>query len=236
MIGRALAVGKRAILSLPCGLGVLALPLLVEVRVEGPRPPGPCVLAVTHSGGPDPLYVARAVGSWRTPALFSIDPRYPFLRPFYRALWRFEIREGEKEFNRRTLRAAVEHLQKGGQIMVFADGPDFRRGTLKPGAAVLARRAGVPVVPIGLENAHILPPQGEELALGPLFFHVVRSLRRKGWICVHFGAAVFPDPSLPERADVDRMMRLLERSFDRYHRRFVGLPGPVWPSTQREGG
>ena len=138
MIGRALAVGKRAILSLPCGLGVLALPLLVEVRVEGPRPHGPCVLAVTHSGGPDPLYVARAVGSWRTPALFSIDPRYPFLRPFYRALWRFEIREGEKEFNRRTLRAAVEHLQKGGQIMVFADGPDFRRGTLKPGAAVLA--------------------------------------------------------------------------------------------------
>lgn len=217
------------LLWLPYGAAVALLPLLVKVRVSDP-PPAAGVLAVCHTGSPDPLILARAVGAWRTPALFSVDPRYPWLRPFYRAFWQFEIRPGDRDFNLRTLGEAVDHLRRGGRVMVFADGPRFWEGKLRPGAALLARRAGVPLIPVGVENAYIHVPGAENFSLPRLCAHVLRSLRRRRWVRVHFGTPIHPDPSHDERADVDRMMRELAARLDAYHRRFVGRPGPIWVS------
>lgn len=225
----------RGLLGLPYGIAVALLPVLVRVRVAQ-RPLTRGVLAVCHSGGPDPLFLARAVRAWRTPALFSVDPRYPWLRPLYRAFWRFEVRSGDREFNRRTLKEAVDHLRRGGRLMVFIDGPRFWEGRLKPGAALLARRAGVPLIPVGLENAYMYVPGAEGFSIPRLYIYVIGSLLRRRWVRVHFGDPIHPDPSLDEQGDVERMMRELAAALDAYSRRFVGSPGPFWEGPARGGG
>ena len=134
------------------------LPVLDPGAVPGgaggdpPRPP--CVLAVTHMGTFEPLFVAYAGRFWRAKALFAVDPRYPFLRFIYGAFWGFEVTtdpERKKWLNPRTLARAVDYLRRGGVVMVFPEGERFWERVLYPGAAVLARRAGVPLVPVGVE-------------------------------------------------------------------------------------
>lgn len=217
----------KGLLWLPYGAAMSLLPVLVKVRVAHPPRAGG-VLALCHSGGPDPLFLARAVRDWHLPALFAVDPRYPWLRPFYRAFWRFEVRPGDRDFNQRSLGEVVDYLRGGGQVMVFADGPRFWEGKLKAGAALLARWAEVPLIPVGLENAYIHVPGAEGFSILRLYIHVLCSLRRRRWVRVHFGDPIYPDPSLGEREDVGRMMRELAAVLDAYHHRFVGRPGPIW--------
>jgi 1-acyl-sn-glycerol-3-phosphate acyltransferase len=212
----------------PYGLALLFLPLLVRVKAVGERPRPPCVLAVTHTGGLEPLYVAKAARFWRMPALFSVDPRHPFLRPFYWAFWQFEVRKDEREFNRRTLKKAVEYLKNKGMLMVFPEGARFWEGRLYPGAAVLAKRAGVPLIPVGLENAYVYEPGAENLSFLKGSWRVLKKTKQLRFVRVHFGEKILPDPGLPEWEDVERMMQELEKAFRRFYQDFYGLPGPVW--------
>lgn len=120
------------------------------------------MLAVTHVGTFEPLFVTYAGRFWRAKALFAVDPRYPFLRFIYGAFWGFEVTtdpERKKWLNPRTLARAVDYLRRGGVVMVFPEGERFWERVLYPGAAVLGRRAGVPLVPVGWSVAIFTSPE-----------------------------------------------------------------------------
>lgn len=219
-------------------LFLLGLTSVVRTRRVGPRPPRPCVLAVTHVGGFEPLFVTRASGHWRGWALYSLDRPTPVVRFLCRAFWRFGVTQDparKDRVNPRTLAAAVRYLQRGGSLMVFPEGDKFWERRLYRGAAVLAKRAQVPLIPVGLENALVLRPGEEHLPLWQGFPRALGRTLRKRWIGVHFAPPIWPEPSLPEEDDVDRMMRELERAFREFYGRFYGLPGPVWVSPKRAG-
>ena len=207
------------------------VPLFFNVRREGAPPAPPCVLAVTHVGTFEPPFVGYASRFYRAKALFAVDRRYPVLRFFYQAFWGFEVTtdpERKKWLNRRSLARAVDYLKRGGVMMVFPEGERFWERKLYPGAAVLARRAGVPLVPVGLENALCYVPGAEDQTLGQAIRRIFRETRKQD-IVIHFGDPILPDLSRPEREDVDRMMRRLAEVFGDYYGRYYGLPRPKWP-------
>jgi 1-acyl-sn-glycerol-3-phosphate acyltransferase len=77
--------------------------------------------------------------------------RIPVLGPAFRSLGGFEVaRDGS---DRKALRDSIAMLQSGDVLLVFPEGtrqhgPKIQ--PLQPGAAYLALRAGVPVVPVGM--------------------------------------------------------------------------------------
>lgn len=221
-------------------LFLLLLAGLVRIRRKGQRPPRPCVLAVMHVSGYgfDPLFVTWASRHLRGFALYSMDRPGRVARFLAHSFWRFGVTqdpERKKEVNPKTLEAAIRFLKRGGSLQVFPEGERFWERRLYPGAALLAHRAQVPLIPVGLENA----PTYEPGVLGlPVWRGVLRALLKtvqKRSIVVHFAPPIQPDPTLPEEEDVDRMMRELERAFREFYRKFYGLPGPVWVSPKKGG-
>ncbi len=214
------------------------LTTFVRTKRVGPRPVRPCVLAVTHVGGFEPLFVTRASGHWRGWALYTMDWPSPFVRFLCRAFWRFGVTQNparKRLVNPNTLERAVRYLKGGGSLMVFPEGDRFWERRLYRGAALLAKRAEVPLIPVGLENALVYEPGGENLPIWRGFPRTLWKTLKKRWIAVHFAEPIRPDPNLPEEEDVERMMRELERAFRNFYQRFYGLPGPVWVSRKKAG-
>ncbi|RME06014.1 MAG: 1-acyl-sn-glycerol-3-phosphate acyltransferase [Anaerolineae bacterium] len=76
------------------------------------------------------------------------NPFYRFLVDNVGGIW---IRRGEADVH--ALRAAWQHLKNGGLLGIAPEGTRSRQRTLlrgKPGAAYLAQRAGVPVIPMAI--------------------------------------------------------------------------------------
>ncbi len=222
-----------------CGyvLFILLLACFVRIRREGEKPSRPCVLAVTHVSGYgfDPLFVTWASRHFRGFALYSLDRPGRLVRFLSHSFWRFGVTQDpqrKRVVNPRTIEAAVRYLKGGGSLQVFPEGDRFWERRLYPGAAVLARRAQVPLIPVGLENAPAYEPGAESL---PVLQGILRALRKtiqKRQIVVHFADPIWPNPALPEDEDVDCMMRELERVFHEFYQKFYGLPGPVWLSPK----
>jgi 1-acyl-sn-glycerol-3-phosphate acyltransferase len=75
-------------------------------------------------------------------------------------------------------------LEAGWHVLLFPEGTrsrDGRRNRFRPGAAHLARAAGVPILPIGIDGAHALLPPGARLP-------------RRGPVRLRFGAPYRPPP------------------------------------------
>lgn len=72
-----------------------------------------------------------------------------------RSLGAFPVRRGTGDIG--ALRSAVKLLKSGNRIVVFpeggrSDGKHLRRG--KPGAALIAAKAGVGILPVGIEGRY----------------------------------------------------------------------------------
>jgi 1-acyl-sn-glycerol-3-phosphate acyltransferase len=81
------------------------------------------------------------------------------------------------------IRATIQSLRQGHLVLVFPEGTRSRGGeigTFKPGLAVVARRAGVPIVPAAIEGAYDAWPRGA-------------SLPYRGTIHLHFGRPISPE-------------------------------------------
>jgi len=66
-----------------------------------------------------------------------------------------------------SLDEAARRIAAGASVVIFPEGtrsPDGRLGHFKPGAMVLAIKAGVPVVPVGIVGTHQVLPKGKLLA------------------------------------------------------------------------
>lgn len=144
------------------GIGFLLL-LLGRLRVEGREhfPQDESFIVVTnHLSKIDtgivllvmPLKVVRvfAADKWRTNALFG---------PLLALSGAIFVKRGEVD--RRALRAALDALGRGQILGMAPEGTRSRTKNLQParqGAAYLASRAGVAIVPLGIQNTDRFDP------------------------------------------------------------------------------
>ena len=128
--------------------------LLYRVRIDGREnlpATGGFVLAPSHRSMMDILFTARVtprrVRFMGKASLFKV----PVLGAFFSALGGFPVaRDGT---DRKAVRDSVTMLEAGDVLCVYPEGtrqhgPKIQ--PLQPGAAYLAIRAGVPIVPVGM--------------------------------------------------------------------------------------
>lgn len=125
-------------------------------RVEGLEnfpTSGPVVVIANHISLWDPIAVGsalpRQVHFMAKEELFH----YPLLGNVLNRLGAFPIKRGQPD--RSAIRRALEVLEKGKVLGLFPEGTRSKTGELQkphPGAAMIALKAGVPVVPVACQG------------------------------------------------------------------------------------
>ncbi len=135
-------------------------------RVEGlenvPRQ-GAFLLVGNHCSNLDPPFVGWAVGH-RTGRVIHFMAkaemrRWPIVGWLARQSGVFFVRRGQSD--RAAQRLALDLLHRGRILGLFPEGTRSRDGKLREGragAALLAMRAGVPVLPVGVAGTHRVFP------------------------------------------------------------------------------
>jgi len=137
-----------------------------RIRFRGMRnlPPPPFIVASNHQSYLDPIVHGTVLGLVRFMARKTL-----FANPIFGGLIRLL---GAFELDRHTgadlgaLKKAVEVLKGGESLVLFPEGTRSRDGSLgapKPGVALIAARAGVPVVPAVIDGTHLAWPRGRIL-------------------------------------------------------------------------
>jgi 1-acyl-sn-glycerol-3-phosphate acyltransferase len=134
-----------------------ALARWFELRVEGLEhvpASGPYIVAANHHNYLDGVVLGVTVPA---PVAFIVMPRVwraTALHPvFHRHIGSIPINLERPDFG--ALRTALSHLERGGVVGIFPEGPFSVRGRLEqglPGVALLALQSGVPVVPAALHG------------------------------------------------------------------------------------
>lgn len=149
----------------------------VEVRGGENFPAtGPAVLVANHASYLDPPVLAMAV---RRQLFFMAREgilRVPVLGWILRRSGVFAVKRGAAD--RTAIRHAISLLEQGHVLAIFPEGTRTTTGDLQvaePGAALIAARAGVPLIPVALHgtreglprDAHWLRPAKLAVTFGP---------------------------------------------------------------------
>jgi len=135
----------------------------IEGREHEPRR-GPFIATGNHASAADPLIIGAAL---RHRAAFMAKAELfavPVVGPWLRSIGSFPVRRGQPD--RSAIRRSHEVLNAGGVLMMFPEGtrsPDGRLQEPEPGAALLALRTGVPVLPVAVVNSHRAMPKGSPI-------------------------------------------------------------------------
>jgi len=135
--------------------------LLAQIEVRGKEflpANGPYIVAINHNSSADTplLLIAFPLMQWR---FFAVEKwrRHPVFGPLMAWLGAIYIKRGQMD--RQTLRQATAALKAGQVFGLAPEGTRSRTGTLMPakdGAAYLASRLAVPILPVGLVNTDVL--------------------------------------------------------------------------------
>lgn len=179
------------------GVATVLLRSLFELRVEGAeRLPttGPFILAANHHNYLDGVVlgvaVPRPIAFLVMPRVFRATPLHP---PFHRRIGSIPVRLERPDPG--AIRRVLRVLEAGRVIGIFPEGPFSQEGRLvrgQAGAAMVALRAGVPVVPAAIEGTY-------EALRGRRFY-----LPRRRPLSVRFGEALHfgrPRSARPGRAE-----------------------------------
>jgi 1-acyl-sn-glycerol-3-phosphate acyltransferase len=147
---------------------------------------GPFILAANHHNYLDGVVLGvalpRPISFLVMPRVFRASPLHPL---FHRRIGSIPVslERPDPGAMKRTLRV----LEDGGVVGIFPEGPFSREGRLvpgQPGVAMMALRAGVPVVPAAISGTYealagrrFYIPRGRPLAVRfghPLYFHQPR--------------------------------------------------------------
>ena len=188
---------------------------------------GPLVVVANHGSHLDPPLLGHALGR---PVAFMAKAelfRVPLLGALIRACGAYPVSRGASD--RQAIRTANERLTEGWATGVFLDGTrqsDGRVNAPQPGAALLAARAGAPLLPVAIVNSHrALGPNGGGLRLVPVHIRI---------------GTPIPPPASRRREDLDAVTRaaqtqinaLLEQGLIRPSRlRGARAPAALPPSS-----
>lgn len=150
----------------------LLVRILWRPQIEGAHhvpPSGAVIVASNHLSFIDSILIPLAVPHRRVTFLAKSDyftgggllglPR----RTFFRVMGAVPIDRGERKDAQAALDTALEVLERGWAFGVYPEGTRTRDGRLyrgRTGAAWLALKAGVPIVPVGLVGTDRVQPIG----------------------------------------------------------------------------
>lgn len=162
---------------------------------------GALVVVANHGSHLDPPLLGHALGR---PVAFMAKAelfRVPLLGRVIRSCGAYPVSRGAGD--RQAIRIASERLAKGWATGVFLDGTrqsDGRVNSPQAGAALLAARAGVPLLPVAIVNSHrALGPNGAPLRLVPVH--------------VRIGTPI-PPPASRRREDLDAVTRAAQEQIN----------------------
>ncbi|MEM6251718.1 MAG: lysophospholipid acyltransferase family protein [Cyanobacteria bacterium P01_D01_bin.156] len=125
---------------------------------------GPVLVVANHASDFDPPFVSSCV---RRPVSYMAKQelfKVPVLAPAIRLYGAYPVQRGGVA--RGAIRAALEQLDQGWAVGVFLQGTRTQDGRIpdpKLGAAMIAAKAQVPLVPISLWGTHRILPRGAKL-------------------------------------------------------------------------
>ncbi|MEL6382404.1 MAG: lysophospholipid acyltransferase family protein [Cyanobacteria bacterium J06626_18] len=143
------------------------LHLYFRGRIEGAQnvpQKGPLLVVANHASDFDPPIVSSCV---RRPVSYMAKEelfRVPVLGPAIRLYGAYPVKRGSAD--RSAIREALKQLDQGWAVGVFLQGtrtPDGRITDPKLGAALIAAKAQVPMLPVSLRDTHKVMPKGAKL-------------------------------------------------------------------------
>ncbi len=167
---------------------------------------GAALLIGNHRSWADPPAVLL---SSARPPLFMANEflfRIPLLGGIIRFYGSFPVHRGR--LDREAIRMAEERLQRGHLLTIFPEGGTTITGVLYPfegGAAMIAVRQNVPVIPFGITGSDRVLPMKR-----PFYPRYAR-----GGVHVKFGPAIHPrdlDGALPHRERIRVLTERMEES------------------------
>lgn len=118
---------------------------------------GGCILCCNHTSNLDPVvlacYTKRTVNFMAKKELFEI----PFVKYFIKGLQAFPVDRTGVTLS--AIKNAIEILKKGKVMGIFPEGTrvhEFNENNAKPGVAMIAKMAQVPVVPVYINSTYKL--------------------------------------------------------------------------------
>ena len=124
---------------------------------------GPVLIAPVHFSYLDPEIVAcampRAIFFMAKAELFKV----PVLGALIRSLDAFPVRRGEGDME--AIRKAIEVLKEGRALLMFPEGTrgnGIEMGPISSGVAMLAKRSGAWILPVGIVGTQIVWPKGSK--------------------------------------------------------------------------
>jgi 1-acyl-sn-glycerol-3-phosphate acyltransferase len=149
---------------LECLTRMLFRPLFLvrRVRGSGTLPPGGVLVCANHQSYLDPAFVQLAVSRRLTFLMTTDFYDVPLARSFFMLCGAVPVAPGTRGA-RASVRRARSLLRLGRAVVVFPEGrisPPGTLGRLHRGVAVLAREAGVPVVPVAVAGSARAWPKG----------------------------------------------------------------------------
>ncbi len=147
------------------GLVRLFLKFAFRLRVEGAEhvpDTGPIIYIANHQSHFDPCIVGVLVGDRPLSGMArSTLFRNPILAWIMRSIGVISLDQSKGDAG--AFKAALSELEAGRCVLIFPEGTRTRDGAIhdfKPGAALLIRRSGAPVVPVAIEGAFDVWPIG----------------------------------------------------------------------------
>ncbi|HZI15611.1 MAG TPA: lysophospholipid acyltransferase family protein [Myxococcus sp.] len=149
------------------------------VEGRGNIPDGPCLYICNHLSNADGFTLARAFRPRRVNFLAGVKLQGTVMtRLASEVMDTIAIKPNSPDIE--AMRRAVDTLKSGRQVLIFPEGARSRTGELqqaKKGVALIAKRAGVPVVPLALMGTEKLMPINDKDMGGERLFRAHVTLR-----------------------------------------------------------
>jgi 1-acyl-sn-glycerol-3-phosphate acyltransferase len=165
---------------------------------------GGFVVASNHGSNYDPPLlsgaVKRPVAYMAKEELFEI----PIFKQAIELYGAYPVKRGAVDRN--TIRAALKYLENGWGVGIFISGtrtPDGRVADPKPGAALIAAKAQVPILPVCLWGNHLIERQGKKLP-------------QSTPVTIRIGKLIEP-PTSTKRSELDRVTDICKTAINRLH-------------------
>jgi len=131
----------------------------VRVRVVGKEriPVGVCLFVANHTSSADAPAVVGAIPRRIAVLLKESLFRWPIVGQAFHLARFIPVNRGERDSAIVSVEKATEAMKAGQSFLIYPEGtrsPDGRLQEFKKGAAVMAIKAGVPIVPIACSGAH----------------------------------------------------------------------------------